>query len=80
MPLLVSRPDLVRNLLVSTDRSKSFSLQVRPVSGLTIQGRVRRLEQAYPGLFGFEIRGEQILATYQLREVQLEFGVERSIR
>ncbi len=77
MLLLVSRPDLVRNLLVSTDRSKSFSLQVRPVSGLTIQGRVRRLEQAYPGLLGFQIRGEQILATYQLRQVQMEFGVER---
>ncbi len=75
--LLVSRPDLIRNLLVSTDRSKSFSLQVRPVSGLTIQGRVRRMEQAYPDLFGFQIRGEQILATYQLRQVQLEFGVER---
>jgi hypothetical protein len=77
MMLLVSQPDLIRNLLVSTDRSKSFSLQVRPVSGLTIQGRVRRLEQAYPDLFGFQIRGEQILATYQLRQVQLEFGVER---
>jgi hypothetical protein len=75
--LLISRPDLIRNLLVSTDRSKSFSLQVRPVSGLTIQGRVRRLEQAYPDLFGFQVRGEQILATYQLRQVQLEFGAER---
>jgi hypothetical protein len=76
MTLLVSQPDLVRNLLVSTDRSKSFSLQVRPVSGLTIQGRVRRLEQAYPDLFGFQIRGKQVLATYQLREVQLEVGAE----
>ncbi len=74
--LLVSRPDLIRNLLISTDRSKSISLQVRPISGLTIQGRVRRLEQAYPGAFGFQIRGQQVLATYQLREVQLELGAE----
>jgi hypothetical protein len=37
---------------------------------------VRRLEQAYPGAFGFEIRGQQIMATYQLREVQLEVGAE----
>jgi hypothetical protein len=74
--LLASRPDLIRNLLVSTDRSRTFSLQLRPIAGLTIQGRLRRLEQAYPGLFGFQIRGEQILGTYQLREVQLELGVE----
>jgi len=74
--LLASRPDVVRNLLVSSDRSRTFSLQVRPLVGLTIQGRVRRLEQAYPGLFGFQIRGEQVWATYQLRDVQLEFGME----
>jgi hypothetical protein len=74
--LLASRPDVVRNLLVSSDRSRAFSLQVRPLVGLTIQGRVRRLEQAYPGLFGFRIRGEQVWATYQLRDVQLEFGME----
>lgn len=74
--LLVSRPDLVRNLLVSSDRSRAFSVQFRPLAGLTIQGRVRRLEQAYPGLFGFRIRGEQVWATYQLRDVQFEFGLE----
>jgi hypothetical protein len=77
LTLLVSRPDVVRNLLVSTDRSRSFNLQLRPIAGLTIQGRVRRMEQAYPDLFGFRIRGEQLLATYQLRQVQLEVGVER---
>jgi hypothetical protein len=74
--LLLSRPDLVRNLLISTDQSKAFSLQVRPLDGLTVQGRVRRLEQAYPGLLGFQIRGAQLWATYQLRDLQLEFGME----
>jgi hypothetical protein len=74
--LLASRPDLIRNLLVSSDRSRAFGLQVKPLAGLTIQGRVRKLEQAYPGLFGFQIRGEQVWATYQLRDVQFEFGLE----
>ncbi len=74
--LLASRPEVVRNLLVSSDQSSAFSLQVRPLAGLAIQGRVRRLEQAYPGLLGFQIRGEQLWATYQLRDLQLEFGME----
>lgn len=74
--LLASRPEMLRNLIVSTDRSRSFGLQVRPVSGLLVQGRVRRLEQAYPGLLGYSIRGAQVWATYQVREVQLEFGLE----
>jgi hypothetical protein len=74
--LVASRPDLFQNLVVSSDRSRAFSLQIRPFAGFTIQGRVRRLEQAYPGLFGFTLRGEQVWATYQLRDLQLEFGAE----
>ena len=74
--LLASTPDLLRNLLVSGDRSKAVSIQIRPYAGLTIQARIHRMDQEYPGLFGFTLRGEQLTATYQLRQVQLEFGVE----
>ncbi|HEY3380599.1 MAG TPA: hypothetical protein VGK32_02465 [Vicinamibacterales bacterium] len=74
--LIASRPDLFGSLLAASDRSRVFSLQVRPFGGLTIQARVRRQDQRYPGLFGFQIRGEQVWATYQVRDVQLEVGLE----
>ena len=74
--LIATRPDMFRDLLASTDRSQLLSVQVRPFTGLQLQGRVRRQEQTYPGVFGFELRGAQAWASYQIREVQLEFGWE----
>jgi hypothetical protein len=74
--LVASRPDLFRNLLAARDRTRLVSLQVRPFAGFQLQGRLRRQEQAYPNLFGFEVRGAQAWASYQVREVQLEFGWE----
>jgi hypothetical protein len=74
--LLASRPDLLRSLLISGDRSKALSVQVRPSAGLAVQGRIHQMDQEYPGLFGFTLRGKQLSATYQVRQVQLEFGVE----
>jgi hypothetical protein len=74
--LMASRPDLLRSLLGSGDRSKALSVQLRPSAGLTVQARIHQMEQEYPGLFGFTLRGKQLSATYQVRQVQLEFGVE----
>jgi hypothetical protein len=74
--LMASRPDLLRSLLGSGDRSKALSVQLRPSAGLTVQARIHQTEQEYPGLFGFTLRGKQLSATYQVRQVQLEFGVE----
>jgi hypothetical protein len=74
--LVVSRPDLFRNLLSTTDQSRVFGLQVRPVGWLQFQVRARRQAQSYPGLFGYDVRGVQAAAWWQLRELQLEVGWE----
>ena len=74
--LIASRPGLFDNLLASTDRSRVFGAQLRPIAGLQLQGRLRRQEQTYPGLFGFRMNGGQAWASYQLREIQLELGWE----
>jgi hypothetical protein len=74
--LIASRPDFFRNLLAASDRTRVLGLQVRPFWGLQVQARVRRQEQAYPGVFSYRLQGAQAWATYQVREVQLEFGWE----
>lgn len=74
--LIASRPDLFRNLLAASDRTRVLALQVRPLAGLQLQARVRRQEQVYPGLFGFRLQGGQAWASYQIRELQLEVGWE----
>jgi hypothetical protein len=74
--LVASRPDLFANLLAANDRTRLVSLQVQPFGGLQLQARVRRQEQFYPGLVGFEVRGAQAWALWQLRELQMEVGWE----
>jgi hypothetical protein len=74
--LIASRPEIFRNLLAATDRSRVFSLQLRPAAGLQLQARVRRQEQLYPDLFGFRVNGGQAWVSYQVRELQLEVGWE----
>ncbi len=74
--LIASRPELFRGLLAAGDRSRALALQLRPLSGLQIEARARRQDQVYPGLFGVRLKGAQAWATYQIRDVQLEFGWE----
>ncbi|MGE5360338.1 MAG: hypothetical protein ACM3NQ_15085, partial [Bacteroidales bacterium] len=74
--LVISRPELFRNLLATSDRSQVLGLQLRPLAGLQIQARARRQNQIYPGLFGYAMRGVQANASWQLRELQLEIGWE----
>ena len=72
--LIASRPEIFGNLLASSDLTRVFGLQLRPIDGLQIQARARRQEQRYPGLFGFRLSGGQAWASWQLRELQLEVG------
>jgi hypothetical protein len=74
--LVASRPDLFRNLLAARDRTRAFGLQLRPLHGFQFQARARTEEQFYPGLFGYQLKGGQAWASYQLREIQLEVGWE----
>jgi hypothetical protein len=74
--LIASRPDLFGNLLAAGDHSRALSLQLRPLAGLQLEARARRQEQVYPGVYGVELKGAQAWASYQIRDLQLEFGWE----
>jgi parvulin-like peptidyl-prolyl isomerase len=74
--LIVSRPELLQNLLASADRTRSASLVLRPLDDLQIQARLSRQDQSYPGVFGLRMNGAQVLASWQLRDLHLELGWE----